>query len=348
LKGIIKLVEKLIFYFVIILLIIGLFAFAAIPIIIVLVCVAIYYIARNMYVEHYFNSEKFKDIKEQIKGNTNKCNELNLHIEDLKKAYIKVKSSDYGKASYYDSSSYNFKRPNISKLVNDNQVYNCSLAICRSAKVQPFKYFCKYFNVKANEETLEKFEEVFNNFAAVEQGKVLLRNERESILKSINSNIPPFIYKNYKDRLYKELGFNKFNFNDIYFPTYSFVYVSAGGNSSMKCDINLNAYNLEHFIQYLSELVEFKNSVAGQRALMTSALREKIKKRDNYTCQHCGLSSKDEPNLLLEIDHIVPVSKGGITSEDNLQTLCWRCNRSKSNKIIDIRTKKETITNSES
>ena len=40
----------------------------------------------------------------------------------------------------------------------------------------------------------------------------------------------------------------------------------------------------------------------------------------------------EEPNLLLEVDHIVPVSKGGKTEADNLQTLCWRCNRSKSNK----------------
>ena len=44
-------------------------------------------------------------------------------------------------------------------------------------------------------------------------------------------------------------------------------------------------------------------------------------------------SLSKEPNLLLEIDHILPVSKGGLTTEDNLQTLCWRCNRSKGAKI---------------
>lgn len=41
-----------------------------------------------------------------------------------------------------------------------------------------------------------------------------------------------------------------------------------------------------------------------------------------------------EPNLLLEIDHIIPVARGGETVEDNLQTLCWKCNRAKSDKII--------------
>lgn len=66
---------------------------------------------------------------------------------------------------------------------------------------------------------------------------------------------------------------------------------------------------------------------------MTSKLRESIKLRDNYTYQTCGLSIDDEQNLLLEIDYIIPLSKGGITSEDNLQTLCWKCNRSKGSKV---------------
>ena len=84
---------------------------------------------------------------------------------------------------------------------------------------------------------------------------------------------------------------------------------------------------------YLSELVKFKKSAAGQRALMTSNLRKSILERDGYTCQKCGASQKNEPNLLLEVDHIIPISKGGITSVENLQTLCWRCNRSKGSKL---------------
>ena len=66
---------------------------------------------------------------------------------------------------------------------------------------------------------------------------------------------------------------------------------------------------------------------------MTSSLRQKIKERDHYTCKNCGISIEQEPNLLLEIDHIFPLSKGGKTEEENLQTLCWKCNRKKGNKI---------------
>ena len=70
-----------------------------------------------------------------------------------------------------------------------------------------------------------------------------------------------------------------------------------------------------------------------QRTLMTKKLRAFIKSRDNFTCCTCGNSTHVEPNRLLEIDHIIPVSKGGVTAENNLQTLCWKCNRTKSNKI---------------
>ena len=65
-----------------------------------------------------------------------------------------------------------------------------------------------------------------------------------------------------------------------------------------------------------------------------AALRVMLENRDNFTCCNCGNSTHMEPNLLLEIDHIIPVAKGGCTVEDNIQTLCWKCNRSKSDKII--------------
>ena len=102
----------------------------------------------------------------------------------------------------------------------------------------------------------------------------------------------------------------------------------------MRCDVIMDIDNLNRFVQFLSEKIKFKKSVKGQRALMTSRLRQKIKERDGYTCKKCGASLNAEPNLLLEIDHIIPLSKGGLTTEDNLQTLCWRCNRSKGAKIV--------------
>jgi len=55
-------------------------------------------------------------------------------------------------------------------------------------------------------------------------------------------------------------------------------------------------------------------------------LRHLVFKRDGYRCCECG-ASKEETSL--EIDHIVPVAKGGTNDIDNLQTLCRECNRMK-------------------
>jgi ATP adenylyltransferase len=46
-------------------------------------------------------------------------------------------------------------------------------------------------------------------------------------------------------------------------------------------------------------------------------------------CQLCGASKKDRP---LQVDHIVPRSRGGRTVRENLQVLCDKCNRAKSNR----------------
>ena len=196
-----------------------------------------------------------------------------------------------------------------------------------------FKYVTKYFNIPIDEESLNKFEEVLNDFSAAEQGKGLLKKQRDEIVEGISDQIPSLIKFFSKKRLIRQLGFKDIDFSQLYFPKFQFVYTSAGGNSSMHCDILFDIDTLNRFIKFLSEKIKFKKSVAGQRALMTSILREKIKKRDHYTCKKCGASIEKEPNLLLEIDHIIPLAKGGQTTEDNLQTLCWRCNRKKGAKI---------------
>lgn len=68
-----------------------------------------------------------------------------------------------------------------------------------------------------------------------------------------------------------------------------------------------------------------------QRKLMTPKLRKEIMVRDNYTCQICGKYMPDEVGL--QIDHIIPINKGGKSVKSNLQVLCSKCNGSKSNKI---------------
>ena len=120
------------------------------------------------------------------------------------------------------------------------------------------------------------------------------------------------------------------------YSTYKFEYVSAAGNKKRTVTITLDIPTLEALSETIAREIWRRESAAGQRALMTTKLRELIKERDEYTCQNpsCGLSIMEEPNLLLEVDHIIPISRGGLSEPDNLQTLCWRCNRSKGSKMI--------------
>lgn len=277
----------------------------------------------------YFKSGKFLSLKESISRYTDECNDLNAHIESLKSTALNFQKTNFGHAEYIDNSSFNFKRPELKKHQVNSNIYECSLTVCRNAQQQPFKYLCKYFNIKPTEEALQEYESILNRFCAAENGKVLLIKRRDELINSISKQIPFVIRFFRKKTVARKLGFKDVDMSQLYFPKYSFVYISAGGNSSMRCDIVLDIQNLEKFISYLAGLIKFKKSVAGQRALMTPALREKIKARDNYTCRNCAVSIVDEPHLLLEIDHIVPLAKGGFSIEDNLQTLCWKCNRSK-------------------
>lgn len=283
----------------------------------------------------YFHTEKFRNLKSEITNYIEDCNELNEHIEQLKETDMLSNKRDYGIAEIEDTSKYNYQRTEFSKFSDSKFLIDCSLNVCKGAKTKPFYYICKYFNIKADEETLEFYEEMLNNFLAVEEGIWSLKQKRQDILRQIKHRVPLIISELSEDKLAKELGFKEIDFSEMYFPSYTLQYISSGGNSSLTTEIILDTENLEKFTKYLSDKIKWENSKEHQRALMTEALREKIKERDNYTCCHCGNSIYQEPNLLLEIDHITPIAKGGKTEEINLQTLCWKCNRHKGVKSID-------------
>lgn len=105
--------------------------------------------------------------------------------------------------------------------------------------------------------------------------------------------------------------------------------MSPAGRNRRTCDIEITTEILKDVQSEISARMTKSEHAKMQRSAMTSDLREAIKQRDHYTCCICGNSVYNEPNLLLEVDHIIPVSRGGKTEADNLQTLCWRCNRRK-------------------
>lgn len=63
--------------------------------------------------------------------------------------------------------------------------------------------------------------------------------------------------------------------------------------------------------------------MANARKALSKRQRFEIFKRDRFTCQYCG---RKPPDVILQVDHIVPVSKGGDNSKVNLVTACRDCN----------------------
>ncbi len=59
----------------------------------------------------------------------------------------------------------------------------------------------------------------------------------------------------------------------------------------------------------------------------------KVVRRDSQLCQVCYKYVRDDE---LEFDHIIPVSKGGPTSVDNIRVLCRECNKKKSDSLDEI------------
>lgn len=64
-----------------------------------------------------------------------------------------------------------------------------------------------------------------------------------------------------------------------------------------------------------------------ERAKLTPKLRYSILQRDGYRCRACGRDTAH--GAILHIDHIHPISRGGLTEPDNLRALCQTCNQGK-------------------
>ena len=295
-----------------------------------------YRLVRFILMRRYFASEEFKAKKDEIAAVVSEHNEVKQYVDEIRSAgTFELGSSASGRqahlAEFSNTSRHKYRRDrNVADYAAPN-VHQCSLQVVRNAKQDPLKYLMKYFDLKPTEPNLSKVEELGDSVARLEEAITNLEEREAAITGSLNP--PKFIRKHYRDRFMKEVGV-ELSPVSVPYPMYVFEYVSAGGNSGQKTQIKLNSETIDALISTMSEKIKFAKSAAGQRALMTAKLRGYIKERDDHTCQSCGVSLHDQEHLLLEVDHIIPVSKGGLSVEENLQTLCWRCNRSKSNKIL--------------
>ena len=123
------------------------------------------------------------------------------------------------------------------------------------------------------------------------------------------------------------------------FPIYERCEIAGFFKSITHVEYVENTKELEELVIIINDIVtKFKelaleypqkssSSLNGtKREPVSNKLKHEIWRRDNFTCQYCGKTIND---IELEVDHILPVSKGGKSILSNLQTLCVECNRKK-------------------
>lgn len=108
-------------------------------------------------------------------------------------------------------------------------------------------------------------------------------------------------------------------------------YVSPQGRKSYRDCRSFTPGEVRHMLAKREEEEQARDSAGYQRSLVTPGLRFDVMRRDGFKCCLCGRSASD--GVKLEVDHIIPVSRGGKSVMSNLQTLCRDCNRGKSNKM---------------
>ncbi|MGK7918613.1 MAG: HNH endonuclease [Trichodesmium sp.] len=79
-------------------------------------------------------------------------------------------------------------------------------------------------------------------------------------------------------------------------------------------------------VLYVPEQIRL--TMAGQERVwkVPPVNRKEVLKRDHHRCQYCGTTKR------LTLDHVIPRSKGGKHSWDNVVTACEKCNATKGNR----------------
>ena len=287
----------------------------------------------NKEILQYYDSPDFLKIKSTCETLMSTQREFNEYVNEKLQSISKLFGTKIVRNETILEDENNYIRPYKKKITPFTA--EVSAAVFASAENNPLEYVVKNFypNKKFYPEQIQKLSQLIEELETLREAKQIIENYKKEYQQYLG-DVPDFIMKNDESGFYSRLGFADID-EDALTVEYKFSYTSGGGMAQRSFTVPMTEETIIELIKLLQSKLTAKAFAKEQRSLMTRKLRESIKKRDNFTCCNCGNSIYKEPNLLLEIDHIIPVAKGGCTVEDNLQTLCWKCNRSKGDKILD-------------
>lgn len=291
-------------------------------------------VRKNRKILEYYDSADFFKIKETCELLMSTQREFNEYIIEKVESISHLFGTRVVRNETINDDEYQYIRP-YKKTITPFTA-EVSAAVFASAENSPLDYVVKNFypDKKMYPEQIQKLHLLIEELATLKEARRIIDNYKKEYQQYL-SNVPGYIMEEDEAGFYSRLGFAHID-ESVLTVEYKFSYTSNGGMAKRMFTIPMTEETIVELIKTLEGKLTVSTFTKEQRALMTNKLRDHIKNRDNFTCCNCGNSTHTEPNLLLEIDHIIPVSKGGCTVEENLQTLCWKCNRAKSNKITDF------------
>lgn len=289
-------------------------------------------VSKNQRILQYYESSDFAKIKETCEVLMSSQREFNEYIIEKVESISRLFGTKVVRNSTINEDEYNYIRP-YKKTITPFTA-EVSATVFASAENNPLEYVVKNFypNKAMYPEQIQKLHLLIEELETLREAKQIIENYKVDYQQYLG-DVPAYVMEEDEAGFYTRLGFANID-ESVLTVEYKFSYTSGGGMAQRSFTVPMTEDTIVELIKMLESKLTMKAFAQEQRAMMTKKLREFIKNRDNFTCCNCGNSTHAEPNLLLEIDHIIPISKGGCTAEENLQTLCWKCNRSKSDKII--------------
>ena len=286
----------------------------------------------NKRILEYYESPDFLRIKDTCEVLMSTQREFNEYITEKVETVSQLFGTRVVRSETVNDDEYNYIRP-YKKTITPFTA-EVSATVFASAENSPLEYVIKNFypNKKMYPEQIQKLYRLVEELETLREAKQIIENYKAECQQYLG-DVPAFVMENDEAGFYSRLGFANID-ESVLTVEYKFAYTSGGGMAQRSFTVPMTEETIVELIKALESKLTAAAFAKEQRSLMTRKLRNFIKERDNFTCCNCQNSTHAEPNLLLEIDHIIPVAKGGCTTEDNLQTLCWKCNRAKSDKII--------------